>query len=255
MLSPGPPAVAAVWCGSALRELHGIAASDPLMSRRLVELASETSRGRVGSPQWQRFAAARDASIPRSQPAAASARTRAGGLARKARPAGTRRHGRRSSGTSPEHVPHAAGLAAVSARLRMTCSCNTATSPRRSPLPPTRRRLDAYVQMAFGSKAGLLSDVIEVAVAGDEQERPLAERESWATMLNAGGEDTVRAFAGIVAGVYKRTAGLLAVAATAAEADEALAALQARSYGAGCVTAPRSSTGSTTTAGSIQPSP
>ncbi|MGI8876512.1 MAG: hypothetical protein ACR2KP_19755 [Egibacteraceae bacterium] len=40
----------------------------------------------------------------------------------------------------------------------------------------------------------------------------------------------MRAFAEIVAGVYERRAGLLAVAATAAEADEALAALQARSY-------------------------
>lgn len=70
-------------------------------------------------------------------------------------------------------------------------------------------------------------------------------------MLNAGGEDTARAYAEIVAGVYERSAGLLAVAATAAEADEALAACKPEVTGAGCVTAPRSSTGCTTTAGSI----
>ena len=86
-----------------------------------------------------------------------------------------------------------------------------------------------YVQMVFGSKAGLLSEVIEVAVVGDDAEHPLAQRDDWAAMLEAGGEQTVGAFARIVASVYRRSAALLAVAAVAAETDPALDALQTRS--------------------------
>lgn len=87
-----------------------------------------------------------------------------------------------------------------------------------------------YVQMAFGSKAGLLSEVIQVAVVGDDEQRPLAGRDDWTTMLAAGGEATVQGFAEIVADVLKRSAGLLAVAATAARSDEMLNALQTRSH-------------------------
>lgn len=86
-----------------------------------------------------------------------------------------------------------------------------------------------YVQMVFGSKAGLLSEVIEVAVVGDDQERPLAQRDDWTAMLDAGGEQTLTGFAHLVADVYARSAALLAVAAVAAETDPALGALQARS--------------------------
>lgn len=86
-----------------------------------------------------------------------------------------------------------------------------------------------YVQMVFGSKASLLSEVIEVAVAGDDTERALAGRDAWAAMLEAGGEDMLRGFATIVAGVYLRGAALLAVAAVAGETDPALVALQTRS--------------------------
>jgi AcrR family transcriptional regulator len=87
-----------------------------------------------------------------------------------------------------------------------------------------------YVQMAFGSKAGLLSEVIEVAVVGDDEQRPLAHRNDWVQMLGAGGGDTVRAFAEIVAAVYERSAELLAVAASGAEADTMLAELRERSH-------------------------
>jgi AcrR family transcriptional regulator len=85
-----------------------------------------------------------------------------------------------------------------------------------------------YVQMVFGSKAGLLTEAIQVAVVGDDSDRPLAGREDWTEMLKAGGQDTVRAFAQINAGIYQRCGLLLGVAATAAETDADLAALQAR---------------------------
>ncbi len=87
-----------------------------------------------------------------------------------------------------------------------------------------------YVQMLAGSKAGLLSEVIQVAVAGDDDERPLAAREGWNSTLAAGGQDTLRAFAEINAEVFRRSAALLAVARSAAETDGALASLQARSH-------------------------
>jgi hypothetical protein len=84
-----------------------------------------------------------------------------------------------------------------------------------------------YVQMAFGSKAELLSEVIKVAVAGDDAPVPLASRDSWTAMLHAGGQGTLTAYAALSTEICERTAGLLAVAATAAEADEKLAEMRA----------------------------
>jgi len=80
--------------------------------------------------------------------------------------------------------------------------------------------------MAFGSKAELLSEVIKVAVAGDDAKVPLARRESWTAMLGAGGQGTLTAYAALSTEICERTAGLLAVAATAAEADEKLAEMR-----------------------------
>lgn len=83
-----------------------------------------------------------------------------------------------------------------------------------------------YVQMTFGSKAELLSEVITVAVAGDDAQVPIAWRQSWTAMLGAGGQGTLRAYAALSTEICERTAGLLAVAATAAEADEKLAEMR-----------------------------
>lgn len=44
-------------------------------------------------------------------------------------------------------------------------------------------------------KAELLSEVIAVAVAGDDEAVPLNERPAWAAMLDADGEHTLTAFA------------------------------------------------------------
>lgn len=54
-----------------------------------------------------------------------------------------------------------------------------------------------YVQMAFGSKAELLSEVIKVAVAGDDEQVPSVRRDSWTAMLRAGGHDTLTAYAAL----------------------------------------------------------
>jgi hypothetical protein len=81
--------------------------------------------------------------------------------------------------------------------------------------------------MAFGSKAELLSEVIKVAVAGDDAQVPLARRERWTAMLGAGGQGTLTAYAALSTEICERTAGLLAVATTAAESDEKLAEMRA----------------------------
>ena len=84
-----------------------------------------------------------------------------------------------------------------------------------------------YVQMTFGSKAELLSEVIKVAVAGDDAQVPLARRQRWTVMLAAGGQGTLTAYAALATEICLRTAGLLAVAATAAESDHKLAEMRA----------------------------
>ena len=84
-----------------------------------------------------------------------------------------------------------------------------------------------YVQMAFGSKGELLSEVIKVAVVGDDAQVPLARRDSWTAMLAMGGQGTLTAYAALSTEICHRTAGLLAVAASAAEADAQLAQLRA----------------------------
>lgn len=84
-----------------------------------------------------------------------------------------------------------------------------------------------YVQMAFGSKAELLSEVIKVAVAGDDVQEPLAQRDNWTAMLAIGGQGTLEAYAALSSEICQRTAGLLAVAATAAGTDDQLAELRA----------------------------
>jgi len=83
-----------------------------------------------------------------------------------------------------------------------------------------------YVQMAFGSKADLLSAVIQVAVAGDDAPLPLAHRDPWTAMLEAGGQGTLTAYAALSTEICQRTAGLLAVATVAAEVDDQLAELR-----------------------------
>ena len=69
--------------------------------------------------------------------------------------------------------------------------------------------------------------VIKVAVAGDDAQLPLARRERWTAMLGAGGQGTLTAYAALSTEICERTAGLLAVATTAAESDEKLAEMRA----------------------------
>ncbi len=85
-----------------------------------------------------------------------------------------------------------------------------------------------YIHMTFGGKAELFSEVIQVAIAGDDEPVPLAKRPHWIAMLDAGGPTTLAAFAATSTAILRRTAGLLAVADDAAAADEHLAALRDR---------------------------
>lgn len=56
----------------AYRDLHGLAASEPLMAPHLAERVSAHSIAQIGSPAWQRFASRRDATIAESQKLAAA---------------------------------------------------------------------------------------------------------------------------------------------------------------------------------------
>jgi len=85
-----------------------------------------------------------------------------------------------------------------------------------------------YIHMTFGGKADLFSEVIQIAIAGDHEPLPLGKRPHWMAMLDAGGAETLAAFAATSTAVLQRTAGLLAVADAAAAADEDLAVLRDR---------------------------
>src|SRR5258708_32704816 len=69
------------------------------------------------------------------------------------------------------------------------------------------------VELAFRTKAGLLKAVIDVAIAGDDEQAAMLERQ-WAARAEsiAGPADFVAAFARVMAGSAGRAAGLAAAA-------------------------------------------
>lgn len=85
-----------------------------------------------------------------------------------------------------------------------------------------------YIHMTFGGKADLFSEVIQIVIAGDDEPLPLGKRPHGMAMLDAGGAETLAAFAATSTAALQRNAGLLAVADVAAAADEDLAVLRDR---------------------------
>jgi AcrR family transcriptional regulator len=85
------------------------------------------------------------------------------------------------------------------------------------------------VELAFRTKAGLLKAVIDVAIAGDDEQAAMLERQ-WAARAEsiAGPADFVAAFARVMAGSAERAAGLAAAALEGARTDEDIAAVAAQ---------------------------
>jgi AcrR family transcriptional regulator len=78
--------------------------------------------------------------------------------------------------------------------------------------------------LAFDNKAALLSEIIRLAVRGDDHETPIAARARWQEMLDAPPHQILLRFAELNGAIQARTARILAVAEVAAAADELLAA-------------------------------
>jgi AcrR family transcriptional regulator len=85
------------------------------------------------------------------------------------------------------------------------------------------------VELAFRTKAGLLKAVIDVAIAGDDEQEAMLERQ-WAARAESVVDpaDFVAAFARVMAGSAERAAGLAAAALEGARTDEDIAAVAAQ---------------------------
>ena len=96
----------------------------------------------------------------------------------------------------------------------------------------------ATVEQAFGTKARLLEQVIDVAIAGDDEQVPVLDR-PW--VVEATAAVTVQRFLGVCARVLaagqQRSAGLATVLAEAATSDPALRPLAERRLGQRSATA------------------
>ncbi|MGS0683789.1 TetR/AcrR family transcriptional regulator [Nakamurella sp. GG22] len=77
--------------------------------------------------------------------------------------------------------------------------------------------------LAFGTKAAVLRQVIQVAVQGDEKPVPLSERPEWRALLAGPIDEVFRRFAAGNAALMTRTAAIIAVGEAAAFTDPELA--------------------------------
>lgn len=84
--------------------------------------------------------------------------------------------------------------------------------------------------LAFPSKAALLSEIIQVAVRGDDQGRPVAAREQWQEMLALPGDQLLESFAARTATILGRTARLLELGELASDQDSDLASFRDRGH-------------------------
>jgi AcrR family transcriptional regulator len=85
------------------------------------------------------------------------------------------------------------------------------------------------VELAFRTKAGLLKAVIDVAIAGDDEQVAMLDRQ-WAARAASitGPADFIAAFARVLASSAERAAGLAAAALEGGRADEDIAAVAAQ---------------------------
>lgn len=78
------------------------------------------------------------------------------------------------------------------------------------------------VYVVFGNKAGLLSEAIDVALAGDDRPVPLAERAPWSEKPTSPAETVADEFARAATDVLDRAGRLIQVADVAAQQDQSL---------------------------------
>jgi AcrR family transcriptional regulator len=84
--------------------------------------------------------------------------------------------------------------------------------------------------LAFPGKAALLSEIIQVAVRGDDQDLPVAAREQWQAMLALPADQLLESFAAGTATILARTARLLELGDLAADQDRDLASFRDRGH-------------------------
>lgn len=88
------------------------------------------------------------------------------------------------------------------------------------------------VYLAFPTKAQLLSEVIRVAVRGDDDETPITARDDWRAILNAPANEILDRLARHETAALERTARLLVMADIAAASDPRLIPLRDRGHAA-----------------------
>jgi AcrR family transcriptional regulator len=88
------------------------------------------------------------------------------------------------------------------------------------------------VYLAFPTKAQLLSEVIRVAVRGDDEETPITAREDWHAILDAPADEVLERLARHETKALERTARLLVMADIAAAGDPRLIPLRDRGHAA-----------------------
>jgi AcrR family transcriptional regulator len=88
------------------------------------------------------------------------------------------------------------------------------------------------VYLAFPTKAQLLSEVIRVAVRGDDEETPITARKDWHAILDAPADEVLERLARHETKALERTARLLAMADIAAAGDQRLIPLRDRGHAA-----------------------
>ena len=84
--------------------------------------------------------------------------------------------------------------------------------------------------LAFPGKAALLSEIIQVAVRGDDRDLPVSAREQWRAMLSLPAQQLLAEFAAGTTKIQSRTARLLELGELAADHDSDLAALRDRGH-------------------------
>jgi AcrR family transcriptional regulator len=88
------------------------------------------------------------------------------------------------------------------------------------------------VYLAFPTKAELLSEVIRVAVRGDEDTTPIAARDDWRAILDSPSDEVLDSLVRHETAALERTARLLAMADSAAAGDRQLTSLRDRGHAA-----------------------
>src|SRR5215217_8127259 len=84
--------------------------------------------------------------------------------------------------------------------------------------------------LAFGTKATLLRQVIQLAVQGDEAPTPLSERPEWRAMLAGPVSEIFARFAAMNATLMTRTATIIELGEAAAATDPELASHRDRAH-------------------------